>query len=177
MRSVGIHIPFWSHAVLQLNEGMRWEENRNWTKRNKIPPNHSKRSVDKFSHISSIAQPYQVAFTLRRFRGKRTRTYCLFVKKLLFTLFVYINLMKTGDKNNKFWIWYKSVHLKNGTTSHLSFSSCEQQKRLKTSKIRYWQMTFTLSCIKPHPMITKLPVLLFRVYSFNLFLAQTNESV
>ena len=88
-------------------------------------------------------------------------------EKLPCRLFIYTNVMKTRIDNCNFWICCKSIYFGNGTTSHVSFSSCKERKWFKTGKIRFWHMIFTQSCIKPHPMITELPVL---AYSFNSFL-------
>ena len=71
------------------------------------------------------------------------------------------------DENSNFQIrqqkgvlrkWYHIAH---------SFSVCKQQKQFKNGNIHIRHMIFTLSCVKPHPTITRLPVL---PYSFNLFL-------
>ena len=53
----------------------------------------------------------------------------------------------------------RSVHFKNSTTSHLSFSLCKEQKRFKTGKIRIRHVIFILSCIKPYTTIMRLLVL------------------
>ena len=58
----------------------------------------------------------------------------------------------------------KSVYFENGTTLHLSFSSCKQQNQFETSKIHIQHMIFTLSCVKSRLMITGLPVLPFSVF-------------
>ena len=119
----------------------------------------------------------KAAFILARFWGKRIRTYWLSVEKVPFRLFIYTNPTKNTMKTTNFESGNKSVHFENGTTLYLKFSSCKQQKQFKTSKACYWHVIFTLSCIEPHPMITRLLVLPFSGYSFNPFLAQGNKLV
>ena len=69
-----------------------------------------------------VPHDIKVAFTLERFQRKRIRTYCLFVKKLPFRLFVYTNPTKMQNENGNFKSGCKSMCFENGTTSHLSFS-------------------------------------------------------
>ena len=56
-------------------------------------------------------------------------------ENLPFSLFVYTNATKTHNENRNFESCYKSLYFENGTTSHLSFSSCKRQKRFETDTI------------------------------------------
>ena len=118
----------------------------------------------------------EAVFTLGRFWEKHIRIYLSVKSYHLGCSFTLIR-WKCEMKMTTFKSGNKSVYFNNGTTSHLSFSSCKQQKRLKTSKIRYWHVIFHVSWVKSCPMVTRLPVLLFSAYSFHPFLAERNESV
>ena len=81
----------------------------------------------------------------------------------LFTLIRRKCAMKTAAVESG----YESVYFKNGTTSHLSFSSCKQQKTVRNRHDSYSAHDFYFVLRKPRPRLARLPVL---PYSFNLFL-------